>query len=115
MVLFTCSVNCVLYSAGCGVKRVRVVLSGFRMILFVCVNVCIYCRYDCIFAVAICISLLWSSAYIVSSMGACGAGVSDGYMLNNVDDRTTPCGPPILNWLVDVLFPNVVYALRPLI
>ena len=36
-------------------------------------------------------------------------------MLNSVDDRTPPCGTPVLNWhCVDVMFLNVVYALRPL-
>ena len=40
-------------------------------------------------------------------------GVSDVYMLS-VGDRTPPCGTPFLNWrCVDVLFLNVVYALRP--
>ena len=37
------------------------------------------------------------------------------YMLKSVGDRTPPCGTPFLNWrFVDVLFLNVVYALRPL-
>ena len=36
-------------------------------------------------------------------------------LLNNVSDRTQSCGIPALNCLcVDVLFLNVVYALRPL-
>ena len=38
--------------------------------------------------------------------------VSDVYLLNSVDDRTPPCETPFLNWRVDVLFLNVVYALR---
>ena len=33
--LSICSSSCVLYSAGSGVKRVHVVLSGMRMRLFV--------------------------------------------------------------------------------
>ena len=41
--------------------------------------------------------LVMSSAYIVSFTGACGVGVSDVYMLKSVDDRTTPCGTPVLN------------------
>ena len=45
-VVFICSASCVLYSVGSGVKRVHVVLSGLRMRLFVCVHVCISCRYD---------------------------------------------------------------------
>ena len=37
------------------------------------------------------------------------------YMLKSVGDRTLPCGIPYVNWrCVDVLFLNVVYALRPL-
>ena len=36
------------------------------------------------------------------------------YMLKSVGDRTPPCGTPCLNRrCVDVLFLNVVYALRP--
>ena len=41
--LSICSSSCVLYSAGSCVKRVHVVLSGFRMRLFVRVHVCIPC------------------------------------------------------------------------
>ena len=40
-----------------GVKRVHVVLSGLRMRLFVCVHVCISCRYDWVFAFAMFMSL----------------------------------------------------------
>ena len=37
------------------------------------------------------------------------------YMLNCVCDRTPPCGTLFLNWrCVDVLFLNVVHAVRPL-
>ena len=37
------------------------------------------------------------------------------YMLKSVGDSAPPCGTPFLNWrCVDVLFLNVVYALRPL-
>ena len=44
-----------LYSAGSGVKRVPVVLSGLRII--VRVHVCISCRYDWMFALAMFMSL----------------------------------------------------------
>ena len=48
----------------------------------------------------------------MSFTGACGVGVSDVYMLKSVDDRTLPCGSPVLNSrCVNVLFLNVVYAL----
>ena len=51
----------------------------------------------------------------MSFTGACGLGVSDVYMLKSVAVRMPPCGTPFLNWsCVDVLFLNVVYALRHL-
>ena len=46
VMLYICGASCVLYSAGSGVTRVHVVLSGLRMRLSVCVHVCISCRYD---------------------------------------------------------------------
>ena len=49
------SVSCVLYSAGSGVKRVLVVLSGFRWSWFCCVHEAISCKYGCSFACAICL------------------------------------------------------------
>ena len=57
VMLSICSSSCVLYSAGSGVKRVHVVLSGFRMRLFVRVHVCISYWYDWKFALAIFMSL----------------------------------------------------------
>ena len=44
------SVSCVLYSAGSGVKRVLVVLSGLRWSWFCCVHEAISCKYGCSFA-----------------------------------------------------------------
>ena len=41
-----------LYSAGSGVQRVHVVISGLRMRLFVRVHICISFRYDWMFAFA---------------------------------------------------------------
>ena len=42
-------------------------------------------------------------------------GVSDGYMLKSVGDSMPSYGTAFLNWrCIDVLFLNVVYALRPL-
>ena len=62
--------------------------------------------------VVVCDFMNISSVYVVSFTGACGIGV---YMLNNLGDRTPPCGPPVLNLCyVNVLFLNVVYALRHL-
>ena len=46
VMLSICSSNCVLYSAGSGVKRVHVVLSGLRMRLLAESMSCISCRYD---------------------------------------------------------------------
>ena len=93
-----------------GVKRVHVVLSGLRMRIFVCVYVCISCRYDGMFSFAMFMSLcvdfmVMSSAYVVSFTGACDVGRSDVYMLNSVGDRTSPCETQVLNWCcVDVCF-----------
>ena len=56
VMLSICS-SCVLYSAGSGVKRVHVVLSGLSMRLFDRVHVCISCRYDLMFALAMFMSL----------------------------------------------------------
>ena len=57
VMLSICSSICVLYSAGSGVKRVHVVLSGLMMRLLVRVHVCISCRYDWMFALAMFMSL----------------------------------------------------------
>ena len=102
VVLSIPSASCVLYSAGSGVKGLHAVLSGLRMILFVCVNVFIPCRYDLMFVFAMFMSLcvdvmVMSSEYVVSFTDVCGVGVSDVYMLNSVGDRTPPCGTPVLN------------------
>ena len=60
--------------------------------------------------------MVMPSAYVMSSAGACGVGVSDVYILNSVGDSTPPCGTLVLIWRgVDVLFFNVVYVLRHLI
>ena len=55
--LSMCSSSCVLYFTGSGVNRVHVVLTGLRMRLFVCVHVCISCRYDWMFVFAMFMSL----------------------------------------------------------
>ena len=62
--LSICSSSCVLYSAGSGVKRVHVVLSGLRMRLFVRVHVCISCRYDGMFAMlmSLCVDVMVTSS-----------------------------------------------------
>ena len=65
VMLSICSSSSVLYSAGSGVKRVHVVLSGLRMRLFVCVHVCISCRYDRMFALAMFMS--WCGDVMVMS------------------------------------------------
>ena len=55
------SVSCVLYSAGSGVKRVLVVLSGLRWSWFCCVHEAISCKYGCSFVVqSVCLCLLMS-------------------------------------------------------
>ena len=57
VMLSICSSSCVLYTAVSGVKRVHVVLFGWRMRLFVRVHVCISCKYDWLFALAMFMSL----------------------------------------------------------
>ena len=99
--LFICCASCMLYSAGSGVKS-ACVLSGLKMICF-CDPVCISCMCDLMFSFAMFMSfcvddIMTSSAYVVRFTGACGVGMSDVYMLNNVCDRTPPCGTPVLNW-----------------
>ena len=46
-----------------GVKRVYVVLSGLRIRWFVCVHLCISCRHDWMFALAIFISVCVDVSY----------------------------------------------------
>ena len=79
VMLSICSSSCVLYSTGSGVKRVLVVLSGLRMRLFVRVHVCILCRYDWMFVLAMFMSLcvdaypsevtfIWNLSYTLHSL-----------------------------------------------
>ena len=81
-VLFICSSMLHLYSAGSGVKRVHVVLSGLSMSSFSCVQLYISCRYGCMYALAAflfeCVDVMvMSSAYVMSCTGALGSGMSD--------------------------------------
>ena len=57
VMLSICSSSCVLYSAESGMEKIHGVLSGLRMRLFVRVHVCISCRYDWMFALAMFMSL----------------------------------------------------------
>ena len=52
VVLFILRSRLLLYSAGSGVNRVRVVLSGFSMRLFCFVQAKTLCRYGCIYLLA---------------------------------------------------------------
>ena len=47
-----------LYSAGSGVNRVQVVLSGFSMRLFSFVHANTFCRYGCIYWLHSCLCVL---------------------------------------------------------
>ena len=57
-VVMGCALLCIfrskllVYSAGSGVNRVQVVLSGFSMRLFCFVRVKTFCRYGCIYFLA---------------------------------------------------------------
>ena len=51
-VLFIVRSRLIVYSAGSGVNRVQVVLSGFSMILFCFVQTKTLCRYGCMYFLA---------------------------------------------------------------
>ena len=50
------------YSAGSGVNRVQVVLSGFSMRLFCFVQAKSVCRYGCIYILAACVDVIVMSS-----------------------------------------------------
>ena len=50
--LFIFKSRLLVYSAGSGVNRVQVVLSGFSMILFCFVHAKTLCRYGCMYFLA---------------------------------------------------------------
>ena len=54
------------YSAGSGVNRVQVVLSGFTMRLFCCVQAKTFCRYGCLYFLAalvlVCVDVMMMSS-----------------------------------------------------
>ena len=54
------SVSCVLYSAGSGVKRVLVVLSGLRWSWFCCVHEAIASMVVALLVQSVCLCLLMS-------------------------------------------------------
>ena len=59
--------------------------------------------------------MVMSSAYVVSCTESGGSGMSEVQMSKSMGEGTPPCGTPDLNCrFVDVWFPNVVYAMRPL-
>ena len=67
-VLFIFRSRLLLYSAGSGVNRVQVVLSGFSVRLFCFVQAKTLCRYGCIYIFAVlvlvCVAVMvMSSAY----------------------------------------------------
>ena len=70
------------YSAGSGVKRVQVVLSGFSKRLFCFVQAKTLYRYGCMYFLAalvlVCVDVIvLSSAYAVTCTGALGGGESE--------------------------------------
>ena len=65
-VLFILRSSLFLYSAGCGVNRVQVVLSGFSVRLFCFVPAKALCRYGCIYFLAalvlVCVDMMVKSS-----------------------------------------------------
>ena len=93
--LSICGESCVLYSAGSGVKRVHVVLSGLKMELLVCVHGCISYRYDWMFVVVRCYG---DVVCVVHGFHWCLWCWSVRCIyVENVGDRTPPCRTPVLN------------------
>ena len=78
-----------LYATGSGVNRVQVVLSVSRMRLLGFIHVCMSSRYGCMLVLAVCIfewvyGMVMKSAYVATSTGGCGAGMSEVYMLKRM-------------------------------
>ena len=70
-----------LYSAGSGVNRVQVVLSGLIMRSLCCVQSKTLCKYGCMYFLAalmlVCVDVIvMSSAYNITCTGAVGVGIS---------------------------------------
>ena len=57
-VVFSCSANSVLCSAGSGEKRGHAVSSGLRMRSFVCDHVCISCRKAFAMFMSLCVDII---------------------------------------------------------
>ena len=71
VVLFILKSRLLLYSAGSGVNRVQVDLSGFSVRLFLFVQAKTVCRYDCMYFLAalvlVCVDVMvMSSAYAMT-------------------------------------------------
>ena len=60
--LFIVRSRLLVYSAGSGVNRVHVILSGFSMILFCFVQANTLCRYGCVQFFMFIISIIISSS-----------------------------------------------------
>ena len=65
-VLFMFRTRFLLYSAGSGVNRVQVVLSGFIVRLFCFVQTKTLCRYGCMYFLAALV-LVWVDVMVMSS------------------------------------------------
>ena len=90
VMLSICSSSCVLYSTRSGVKRVHVVLSGLIMRLFVCVYLCISCRFDWMFAFAMFMSLCCCLPTPMSDVPACHPPAS--FSVHLASSAVTPAG-----------------------
>ena len=82
--LFIVRSRLLVYSAGSGVNRVQVVLSGFNKRLFCFVQAKTLCRYGCMYFLAalvlVCVDVIvMSSAYFLAmtGTGALGGGKSE--------------------------------------
>ena len=101
-VLFIFRSRLLLYSAGSGVNRVQVVLSGFRVILFYFVQAKTLCRYGCMnFLTAL--VLVCANVMVMSSVWVMFI-VSKALLISSATVIVRAGGAIWLNLLATVLF-----------
>ena len=67
VMLFILRSRLLLYSAGSGVNRVQVVLSGFSVILFCFVQAKTFCRYGCMYILGCTRACVCVNVLVISS------------------------------------------------
>ena len=113
--LFIVSLSFVECSAACGVNSIVCVFEGFRVTLFCLVQLNKSCRFECTCCLAV-FMFVWVERVVMSYSCAIsfilmfsGVGMSDVYILNSVDESTTPCGTPV--FIVDCFDFELLHSL----